>query len=112
MRPFDLHPLDFIRNELSALWWWYVWQGAGLILLGIAVIVWPEFLTILAASFLIAAGSTLLLFAWRVRRIKRRYNTFLAIEPDQTISWKETMSWKGGDLFGSYSWFNRCLSRW
>lgn len=108
MRPFDLRPFDLLRNELATLWWFYGWQGAALILLGIAVLAWPELLTILAASLLIAAGSVLLLFAWRVRRIKRRYNSYhiLTIEPEQTLSWK------GGDLFGSCAWFNRCLSRW
>jgi uncharacterized membrane protein HdeD (DUF308 family) len=76
VRYWDLRPLDYLTKELSALWWLYLLQGIGLILLGIAVVLLPELLTILAASFLIAVGSVLLLLAWRVRRVKRGYETF------------------------------------
>ncbi len=76
MYSFDLGPRDYVREELSTLWWLYICKAVSLILLGITIIVWPELLAILAASFLIAAGSVLLLLAWRVRRIKRRYKTY------------------------------------
>lgn len=76
LRYFDLRPLDYLTKELSALWWFYVVQGLGLILLGIAVVIFPELLAILAASFFIAVGSVLLILAWRVRRVKQGYATF------------------------------------
>ena len=73
---FDLRPLDYVTKELSALWWLYLLQGFGLVLLGIAVVIFPELLAILAASFFIAVGIVLLMLAWRVRRVKRGYETF------------------------------------
>ncbi len=76
MRYFDLRPIEFLTKELSALWWFYLLQGLGLILLGIAIVVFPELLAILAASFFIAVGVSVLMLAWRVRRVKRGYETF------------------------------------
>jgi uncharacterized membrane protein HdeD (DUF308 family) len=76
LRYFDLRPLDYVTKELSALWWLYLLQGIGLVLLGIAVVIFPELLAILAASFFLAVGVVLLMLAWRVRRVKRGYETF------------------------------------
>jgi len=76
LRYFDLRPLDYLTKELSALWWLYVLHGLGLILLSIAVVIFPELLAILAASFFVAVGSVLLMLAWRVRRVKQGYVTF------------------------------------
>lgn len=76
MRYFDLRPIEFLTKELSALWWFYLLQGLGLILLGIAIVVFPELLAILAASFFIAVGVSVLMLAWRVGRVKRGYETF------------------------------------
>lgn len=76
MRYFDLRPLDYLTKELLALWFFYLLQGLGLILLGIAVVIFPELLAILAASVFIAIGILLLMLAWRVRRVKRGYDTF------------------------------------
>jgi uncharacterized membrane protein HdeD (DUF308 family) len=73
---FDLRPLDYVTKELSALWWFYLLQGIGLVLLGIAVVIFPELLAILAASFFIAVGIVLLMLAWRIRRVKRGYEMF------------------------------------
>ncbi|HWQ15499.1 MAG TPA: hypothetical protein VNL77_22045 [Roseiflexaceae bacterium] len=75
-RYFDLRPLDHLTAELSALWWFYLSQGLALILLGIAVIVWPDLLAVLAAAFFIAIGVVLITLGWRVRRVKRSYETF------------------------------------
>ncbi len=72
-RYFDLRPLDYVAAELSALWWFYLSQGVALILLGIAVVIWPELLTFLAAAFFIAIGIVLITLGWRVRRVKRGY---------------------------------------
>jgi uncharacterized membrane protein HdeD (DUF308 family) len=72
-RYFDLRPLDYVTAELSALWWLYLSQGLALILLGIAVIIWPDLLAILAAAFFIAIGILLITIGWRVRRVKRGY---------------------------------------
>ncbi len=76
LRYFDLRPFDFLTKELSALWWFYLLQGIGLILLGIAIVIFPELLAILAASFFIAVGISVLMLAWRVRRVQRGYETF------------------------------------
>ena len=75
-RYFDLRPLDYLTAELSALWWFYLSQGLALILLGIAVIIWPDLLAVLAAAFFIAIGVVLITLGWRVRRVKRSYETF------------------------------------
>lgn len=74
-RYFDLRPLDYVTAELSALWWLYLSQGLALILLGIAVIIWPDLLAILAAAFFIAIGILLITIGWRVRRVKRGYES-------------------------------------
>jgi len=76
LRYFDLRPLDYLTKELSALWWFYLLQGLGLVVLGIAVVIFPELLAILAASFFMVVGSVLLMLAWRVRRVKRGYEAF------------------------------------
>ncbi len=76
LRYFDLRPLDYLTKELSALWWFYLLQGIGLILLGIAVVIFPQLLAILAASCFIAVGSDLLVLAWRVQQVKRRYESY------------------------------------
>ncbi len=76
LRYFDLRPFDFLTKELSALWWFHLLQGIGLILLGIAIVIFPELLAILAASFFIAVGISVLMLAWRVRRVQRGYETF------------------------------------
>ena len=76
MRYFDLRPLDYFTKELSALWLFYLLQGLSLILLGIAVVIFPELLAILVASVFIAIGILLLMLALRVRRVKRGYDTF------------------------------------
>ncbi len=73
---FELRLLDYVTKELSALWWLYLLQGIGLVLLGIAVVIFPELLAILAASFFIAVGIVLLMLAWRIRRVKRGYEMF------------------------------------
>jgi uncharacterized membrane protein HdeD (DUF308 family) len=75
-RYFDLRPLDYLTAELSALWWFYLSQGLALVLLGIAVIIWPDLLAVLAAAFFIAIGVVLITLGWRVRRVKRGYETF------------------------------------
>jgi uncharacterized membrane protein HdeD (DUF308 family) len=75
-RYFDLRPLDYLTAELSALWWFYLSQGLALVLLGIAVIIWPDLLAVLAAAFFIAIGVVLITLGWRVRRVKRSYETF------------------------------------
>jgi len=72
----DCRPFDYLTAELSALWWFYLSQGLALIALGIAVIIWPELLALLAAAFFIAIGSVLLVLGWRVRQVKRRYELF------------------------------------
>jgi uncharacterized membrane protein HdeD (DUF308 family) len=76
MRYFDLRPLDYVTAELSALWWFYLSQGIALILLGIAVIIWPDLLAILAASFFIVIGAVLITLSWRTRKVKRSYESF------------------------------------
>ena len=88
MRYFDVRPLEYITKELAALWWFYLLQGIGLILLGIAVVLFPELLAILAAAFFIAVGSILLMLAWRVRRVTRGYETF----KQQILDWNATFS--------------------
>ena len=73
VRYFDLRPLDYVTSELSYLWWLFLVQGLVLIVLGIAVVVFPQLLAILAAAFFIAVGLLLLAAAWRIRRVKRGY---------------------------------------
>jgi uncharacterized membrane protein HdeD (DUF308 family) len=76
VRYVDLRPLDYLTAELSALWWFYLSQGLALILLGIAVIIWPQLLAVLAAAFFIAIGAVLIMLGWRIRRVKRSYEQF------------------------------------
>ena len=58
---------------MKLTWWFFLLQGLALILLGIAVVIWPQLLAILAAAFFVAVGLLLLAAAWRIRRVKRGY---------------------------------------
>ncbi len=72
-RYFDLRPLDRLIKDLSAVWWFYLLGGLALILLGIAIVIYPELLAIMIAAVFIALGLVVLARGWQVRQVKSRY---------------------------------------
>jgi len=70
----DLRFLDYLINDLSALWWMYLLQGLLLIAWGIAILIWPELLTALISALFVTAGIMVLAVGWRAWSLKRRYS--------------------------------------
>ena len=75
-RYFDLRHFDFLIKDLSGLWWSYLLLGILLIVWGVAIVVWPQLLVALVAALFIVAGASVLALAWRVRQLRRRYQSF------------------------------------
>jgi uncharacterized membrane protein HdeD (DUF308 family) len=75
-RYFDLRPIDFFVKNLNMLWWYYLFLGLVLVLLGAAIIVWPDLLIALVAAVFIFAGTSVLALSWRVWRLQRQYRAF------------------------------------
>ncbi|NJN83128.1 MAG: hypothetical protein HC802_13145 [Caldilineaceae bacterium] len=55
----------------SGLSWLIIAPGVALILLAVAILVWPELLAYLVASALLFAGISLTLWGWSVRRLEK-----------------------------------------
>lgn len=66
-------PLAAFSRDLRDLSWLYVAQGAALILLGVLILVFPDLLSILVATFLVLGGIVTLAAGWRVRRARRAF---------------------------------------
>jgi ABC-type dipeptide/oligopeptide/nickel transport system permease subunit len=52
--------------------WFLVAPGISLVLMGLAIIIWPALLAYMVASLFIGVGVTLALWGWRVARIQRQ----------------------------------------
>ncbi|MGI6207738.1 MAG: hypothetical protein ACOYEW_05935 [Anaerolineae bacterium] len=67
-------PITRFSRDLQDLSWLYIIQGAALVLLGIMIVIFPELLAVLVASFLVVAGVLTLLTGLRVRRARRAFD--------------------------------------
>lgn len=52
--------------------WLVIAPGLVLVLVGIAIIVWPQLLAYMVASVLLFAGVSLLLWGWSLRKVERQ----------------------------------------
>ena len=64
---------DSYTNEVSSTWWLYLLEGVCLILLGVLILLMPQLLVGLAAGFLFLIGVLSVALAFRVRRLRKRY---------------------------------------
>lgn len=67
-------PLSSFSRDLRDLSWLYVAQGAALVLLGVLILIFPELLSILVATFLIVGGAVTVAAGRRVRRARRAFD--------------------------------------
>jgi O-antigen/teichoic acid export membrane protein len=52
-------------------WWLMMAPGTGFVLMGLAILLWPELLAYMVAGVLLFIGVTLLAWSWRMRRAER-----------------------------------------
>jgi len=64
---------DNFTNALSGTWPMFLLQGVSLVLLGIIIIMVPEFLVAMIAATFILIGVIFLTLAWKTYRFKRHY---------------------------------------
>jgi uncharacterized membrane protein HdeD (DUF308 family) len=64
---------DSYTREISSTWWLFLLEGLLLIGLGILVALMPTLLVALVAAVFIVLGAMMLVTAFRVRRLRRRY---------------------------------------
>jgi uncharacterized membrane protein HdeD (DUF308 family) len=64
---------DSYTREISSTWWLFLLEGLLLIGLGILVALMPTLLVGLVAAVFIVLGAMMLVTAFRVRRLRRRY---------------------------------------
>jgi len=60
-------------HSLTATWQAVFVLGLGLFLGGLAILIFPQLLSILVATLLMTVGITVLAWAWRIRRIRNVY---------------------------------------
>jgi Flp pilus assembly protein TadB len=61
----------FAGGALGNAWWLMMAPGMGLILVALAILLWPELLAYMVASVLLFIGVTLVAWSWRMRRAER-----------------------------------------
>lgn len=78
MKKFEV--FDLFADELSGIWKVSLFQGALLILLGILILMVPQLLVVMVASFFMVLGVTFLTFAWKSRKFQRYYDKRFRME--------------------------------
>ena len=61
----------FAGSALGNAWWLIMAPGMGLILVALAILLWPELLAYMVAGVLLFIGVTLVAWSWRMRRAER-----------------------------------------
>jgi Flp pilus assembly protein TadB len=79
----------FLGDAIGSAWWLMMAPGVGLILMALAILLWPELLAYMVASALLFIGITLVTWSWRLRRAGRRW--------DQHLSTIERHDWQPFD---------------
>ena len=64
---------DSYTREISSTWWLFLLEGLCSIGFGILVAVMPTILVALVSAVFIVLGAMMLVTAFRVRRLRRRY---------------------------------------
>ena len=71
-RNINLRPFERVISNLTAVWWLSLLPALSLIGFGVAILIWPELLAFLVATFLITTGTAIMAFAWRIRATTHR----------------------------------------
>jgi uncharacterized membrane protein HdeD (DUF308 family) len=58
----------FVGHDAGGVWWMLMTPGLCLILVGLAILIWPELLAYTIAMGLLFVGVTLIIWGWRIRR--------------------------------------------
>ncbi|HEX8775417.1 MAG TPA: hypothetical protein VF735_17740 [Pyrinomonadaceae bacterium] len=64
---------DRYTTEVSKTWWLYLLEGVSLIALGLLIILMPALLIGLISGLLLFVGVLSIALAFRVRRLRKRY---------------------------------------
>ena len=72
--PYGLGPMARLSRDLRDVSWLYLGQGVALVLLGLLIVILPDLLTILVATFLVAIGLVTIVVGWRMRRARRAFD--------------------------------------
>jgi len=67
-------PMTLISRDIRDASWLYLAQGVGLILVGILIVILPELLQVLVATYLIVVGVLSIAAGWRLRRARRAFD--------------------------------------
>lgn len=73
---------DSYTTEVSSTWWLYLLEGVSLIALGLLIMLMPALLVGLISGFLLFVGVLSVALAFRVRRLRKRYEQW---KPDWWI---------------------------
>lgn len=65
---FGSGPRGLPRRVARGPWWLLMAPGLGLVLLALAILIWPELLAYLVAGALLFVGMTLTLWGWSMRQ--------------------------------------------
>jgi hypothetical protein len=69
----EFNSTDDYSPQVFSHWWLYLLFGLNLIFLSILIIIFPALLSLLVASFLMADGVILLVIAFNIWRLKRKW---------------------------------------
>ncbi|HPN57125.1 MAG TPA: hypothetical protein PLD92_09765 [Candidatus Omnitrophota bacterium] len=67
---------DVFFNGFSYTWKHQLLQGVLFILLGIIIVLMPQLLVAMVASFFVVIGLVLIGSAWAMRRVRKQYDGF------------------------------------
>lgn len=71
---------DFLAEGLSGGWRQFLTQGIVFMGVGILILLMPELVAVMAASFFMLAGLSLLVLAWRARKFHKDYYERFRVE--------------------------------
>lgn len=68
---------DEFTESIVSLWVLYAWIGVSLMLSAILIFAFPELLAYLVAVFLLFNGILFLGLAWRTKKLRRQYHSWV-----------------------------------
>lgn len=68
--------LDLFSEVLSSIWWFYLLSGIIFIIMGAIIFWYPQILIILITAVFVMIGLSLIALSLRVKKFKKKYNTF------------------------------------
>lgn len=70
---FKIEFYDNLTKHIVSSWWMYLILGVNFILLAIFILLFPDLLAYLVATFLLANGIVFVILAWATKGIKGKY---------------------------------------